>query len=82
MRACALDSHANWEQQLPLVEFAYYNNFQSTIGIAPYEALYGRKCRSLLFWDLEDDKGIVANDNDLLHVEILEDAVDRIQKIK
>ncbi|XP_073057205.1 uncharacterized protein [Primulina eburnea] len=38
-------------QQLPLVECTYNNSYQSSIGMAPYEALYGRKCRSPLYWD-------------------------------
>ena len=36
---------------LPLVEFAYNNSFQASIGMAPYEALYGRKCRTPICWD-------------------------------
>ena len=35
---------------IPLVEFVYNNSFQSSIGMAPYEALYGRKCRTPLCW--------------------------------
>jgi hypothetical protein len=46
-----LDFKGNWILYLPLVEFAYNNSFQATIGMAPYEALYGRKCRSSLYWD-------------------------------
>jgi hypothetical protein len=38
-------------RHLSLVEFAYNNSFQATIGMAPYETLYGRKCRSPLYWD-------------------------------
>ncbi|EOX94028.1 Uncharacterized protein TCM_003100 [Theobroma cacao] len=38
-------------RHLSLVEFAYNNSFQSSIGMAPYEALYGRKCRTPLCWD-------------------------------
>ena len=36
---------------LPLIEFAYNNSYQATIKMAPYEALYGRRCRSPLYWD-------------------------------
>ena len=36
---------------LPLIEFAYNNSYQATIGVAPYEMLYGRKCRSPIHWD-------------------------------
>src|SRR3954463_12416990 len=42
--------YGSWEDHLPLVEFAYNNNFQTNIGMAPYEALYGRPCRSPLCW--------------------------------
>ena len=50
LRACVLDYKGSWEEQLPLVEFAYNNNYQASIQMAPYEALYGRPCRSSLFW--------------------------------
>ncbi|RVW77095.1 Transposon Ty3-I Gag-Pol polyprotein [Vitis vinifera] len=46
LRACILDLQGNWDDHLPLVEFAYNNSFQASIGMAPFEALYGRKCRS------------------------------------
>lgn len=51
LRLCVLDFKGNLIQFLPLVEFAYNNSFQATIGMASYEALYGHKCRSLLYWD-------------------------------
>ena len=41
LRACALDLKGNWEDHLPLVEFTYNNSYQSSIQMAPYEALYG-----------------------------------------
>lgn len=46
LRACALDLAGSWENQLALIEFAYNNSYHTSIGMAPYEALYGRKCRS------------------------------------
>ena len=48
LRACVLDHKGGWEEQFPLVEFAYNNSYQASIQMAPYEALYGRPCRSLL----------------------------------
>ena len=51
LRACVLDFQKSWNVYLPLVEFAYNNSFHSSIGMAPYEALYGRKCRSPIHWD-------------------------------
>src|SRR3954467_8999710 len=50
LRACVMDFGGSWEDHLPLVEFSYNNSFQSSIGMAPYEALYGRPCRSPLCW--------------------------------
>lgn len=46
LRPCVLDFKRSWERHLPLVEFAYNNSFQASIGMAPYEALYGRPSQS------------------------------------
>ena len=46
LRACVLDIKGSWEEQFPLVEFAYNNSYQASIHIVPFEALYGRPCRS------------------------------------
>ena len=51
LRACILDFKGSWVKYLPLVEFAYNNSYQTNIGIAPYEALYGQKCRTPICWD-------------------------------
>ncbi|XP_019227726.1 PREDICTED: uncharacterized protein LOC109209018 [Nicotiana attenuata] len=40
----------SWDDHLPLIEFAYYNNFHASIQMAPFEALYGRRCRSPIGW--------------------------------
>ncbi|KAL0302734.1 UNVERIFIED_CONTAM: Transposon Ty3-I Gag-Pol polyprotein [Sesamum angustifolium] len=53
MRACIMEFKGNWDDHLPLMEFAYNNSFHSSIGMAPYEALYGRRCRSPVCWDIE-----------------------------
>ena len=50
LRACILDFQGSWSTYLSLIEFAYNNSYQATIQMAPYEALYGRKCRSPLHW--------------------------------
>ena len=50
LRACVLDFGGSWETHLSLAEFAYNNSYHSSIGMAPYEALYGRPCRSPLCW--------------------------------
>ena len=51
LRGCAIDIQGSWSKYLPLVEFAYNNSYQATISMAPYEALYGKKCRSHIHWD-------------------------------
>ena len=45
LRACALDFRGSWVTHLYLIEFAYNNSYHSSIDMAPYEALYGRRCR-------------------------------------
>ncbi|KAA3469597.1 Retrotransposable element Tf2 [Gossypium australe] len=50
LRCCVLEFQGNWEKYLPLVEFAYNNSFQSRLKMAPYEALYGYKCQTPLYW--------------------------------
>jgi len=50
LRAYVLEFQEKWEDDLPLVEFSYNNSYQSTIRMAPFEALYKRKCRTPLWW--------------------------------
>ena len=50
LRACVLDLKGSWEEHFPLVEFAYNNSYQASMQMAPYEALYGRSCRSPVYW--------------------------------
>ena len=51
LRACVLKFKGSWVLHLSLVEFSYNNSYQANIGMVPYDALYGRKCRTLLCWD-------------------------------
>nr|CAD1840651.1 unnamed protein product [Ananas comosus var. bracteatus] len=50
LRACVLDYKGNWHDHLLMAEFAYNNSYQETIAMAPFEALYRRKCRSPIHW--------------------------------
>jgi hypothetical protein len=50
LRACALKYGKSWDKSLPYAEFSYNNSYQASIEMAPYEALYGRQCRTSLFW--------------------------------
>ena len=62
LRMCVLDLKQDWDQYLPLVEFAYNNSYHSSIGMPPYEALYGRKCRSPLCWTEVEEKYVEGPD--------------------
>ena len=46
-----MELKGSWDSQLALMEFAYNNNYQASIEMAPFEALYGRKCRTPMCWD-------------------------------
>ncbi|GJY50855.1 putative reverse transcriptase domain-containing protein [Tanacetum coccineum] len=50
LRACVIDFGSGWDKHLPLAEFSYNNNYHASIKAAPFEALYGRKCRSPVCW--------------------------------
>ncbi|GJX27422.1 putative reverse transcriptase domain-containing protein [Tanacetum coccineum] len=51
LRSCVIDFGNCWDRHLPLVEFSYNNSYHTSIKAAPFEALYGRKCRSPICWD-------------------------------
>ncbi|GJU35121.1 putative reverse transcriptase domain-containing protein [Tanacetum coccineum] len=51
LRACVLDFGGSWDVYLSLVEFSYNNSYHSSVRCAPFEALYGRKCRSSIMWE-------------------------------
>ena len=57
-----INYEGSWDRHIPLVEFVYNNNFQSSIGMAPYEALYGRKCRTPLCWTELSEKKVIGPD--------------------
>jgi hypothetical protein len=50
LRACALKHGGSWDKSLSYVEFSYNNKYQASLKMAPFEALYGRKCRTPLYW--------------------------------
>ena len=51
LRMYVMDKPTRWEDYLHLVEFAYNNGQQASLGMSPYEALYGRRCRTPVSWD-------------------------------
>ncbi|GJZ42986.1 reverse transcriptase domain-containing protein [Tanacetum coccineum] len=48
--SCVIDFGKGWERHLPLVDLSYNNSYYASIKAAPFEALYGRKCRSPICW--------------------------------
>ncbi|KAJ9557738.1 hypothetical protein OSB04_012352 [Centaurea solstitialis] len=50
LRACVLDFDGSWDTYLPLAEFSYNNSYHSSIGMPPFEMLYGRRCRTPICW--------------------------------
>ena len=75
LRACFIDHQGSWEEHLPLVEFSYNNSYQASIQMAPYEALYGRPCRSLLCWTEVGESSITGPD-------LIRDTSDKVSLIR
>ena len=57
-----MDRPSKWEYYLHLAEFSYNNSYQSSIKMSPFEALYGRKCRTPLSWSQPEDKLMLGPD--------------------
>ena len=57
LRACAISFPEKWDECLKLAEFSYNNRYQESIRMAPFEALYGQKCRTPLNWIEVRDHG-------------------------
>ncbi|GJS67620.1 putative reverse transcriptase domain-containing protein [Tanacetum coccineum] len=75
LRACVIDFGSSWDSHLPLVEFSYNNSYHRSIKAAPYEALYGRKCRSHVYWS-------EVGDSQLTSPELIRDTTEKIVQIK
>ncbi|GJR13867.1 putative reverse transcriptase domain-containing protein [Tanacetum coccineum] len=60
LRACVLDFEGSWDVHLPLVEFSYNNSYHSSVRCAPFEALYGRKCHSLIMWAEVEERQLIG----------------------
>ncbi|GKD92509.1 putative reverse transcriptase domain-containing protein [Tanacetum coccineum] len=75
LHAYVIDFGSSWDRHLPLVEFSYNNSYHASIKAAPYEALYGRKCRSPISWS-------EVGDNQLTGPELICDTTEKIVQIK
>jgi hypothetical protein len=62
LRACVLHYGKNWDKCLSLAEFSYNNSYQSSLKMAPFEALYGRRCRTPLNWSQAGEREIFGPD--------------------
>ena len=62
LRSCVIDYEGSWDRHITLVELVYNNSFQSSIGMAPYDALYGRKCKTSLCWTELSEKKVIGPD--------------------
>ena len=62
LRACALNYSQKWDESLPLAEFAYNNSYQDSFRMAPFEALYGRRCKTPLNWSEVGERNFFGPD--------------------
>nr|GEY13911.1 hypothetical protein [Tanacetum cinerariifolium] len=74
-RACVLDFEESWDVHLPLVEFLYNNSYHASVRCAPFEALYGRKCRFPIMWD-------EVGEGQLIGPELVQETTEKISQIK
>ncbi|GJZ72870.1 putative reverse transcriptase domain-containing protein [Tanacetum coccineum] len=75
LRACAIDFGKGWVNHLPLVEFSYNNSYHASIKAAPFEALYGRKCRSPVCWT-------EVGEAQILSPKLIQETTEKIIQIK
>jgi hypothetical protein len=75
LRACVLKYGKSWDKSLPYAEFSYNNSYQASIEMAPYEALYGRQCQTLLFWSQ-------TGESQVFRLEVLKDVEKQVQMVR
>ncbi|KAD4179592.1 hypothetical protein E3N88_28183 [Mikania micrantha] len=75
LRSCVIDFGGSWDIHLPLVEFSYNNSYHTSIQCAPFEALYGRKCRSPICWS-------EVGENQIIGPEFIQETTDKIALIQ
>jgi hypothetical protein len=75
LRVCVLTYGKNWEQSLPYTKLSYNNSYQTSLGMSPFEALYGRKCRTPLMWS-------EAGEHTLTRPALTKEAEERVAEIR
>nr|GEZ48580.1 putative reverse transcriptase domain-containing protein [Tanacetum cinerariifolium] len=71
LRACVIDLGGRWDVDLPLAEFSYNNSYHTSIRCAPFEALYGRKCRPPMLW-------AEIGEGSLIRPELVQETTDKV----
>ncbi|TMW85842.1 hypothetical protein EJD97_022394 [Solanum chilense] len=79
LRACVIDFKRSWDDHLLLNEFLYYNSYHSSIQMTPYEALYGRRCRSPVGWFEVGETAFIGPDSVLYVMEKVQLIRDRLK---
>ncbi|GJS36408.1 reverse transcriptase domain-containing protein [Tanacetum coccineum] len=77
LRACTIDFGGNWDDHLPLVEYAYNNSYHASIKMSPYEMLYGRRCRTPVCWDEVGSRELASTDLVLARCSLSDNQEDR-----
>jgi hypothetical protein len=75
LRACVMNHQDSWDKCLPLAKFSYNNSYQESLKIAPFEALYDRRCRTPMNWVEPSERTTFGPD----HVTEIAEIVHRIQ---
>jgi glycosidase len=75
LRACALKYGKSWDKSMSYAEFSYNNSYQASIEMALYEALYGRQCRTPMFWSQ-------TGENQVFRLEVLKDVEKQVQMVR
>jgi hypothetical protein len=75
LRACALKHGVSWDKSLSYAEFSYNNSYHASLKMSPFEALYGRKCRTPLYWDQTGER-------QFFRPEIIQEAKEQVRLIR
>jgi hypothetical protein len=75
LRACALHYGRSWDKGLSYAEFSYNNSYQESLKMSPFEMLYGRRCRTLLFWSETRERKVFGLD-------ILQEAEKQVRMVR
>ena len=75
LRSCVLDFGESWSNYLPLIEFSYNNNYQASVQMATFDALYGRHCRSPI-------RQLEMGETKLLGPYVVQESMDKVRLIQ